>query len=129
MRLRRKRAICPLRSAVSNNSPIEPALSKSSLWSFVGNVFHCMIKAAPASQDTPLFHCQSCFAGHTLLRPMRHLVEIIGKLVAIVDGPLLVVGEHGEAVFELLKFTNLVWSISSFDQFGVFSCFRTIAQG
>lgn len=58
----RKRAICPLSSDVFSTSPNEPAVSKSSRWSFVGIVFHCMMMAAPrAAKNVLLNLCNGIF--------------------------------------------------------------------
>jgi hypothetical protein len=76
-----------------------------------------------------LFRCQSCVAGHAGLRHRHQLVEIIGKVVVIIGKPLLVVGEHGEALFVPQKFMHLVGSISLFGRFGVVGHFRTMLLG
>src|SRR5438105_2669589 len=48
----RNRAIFPLSAFVFGKSPMELALSNSSLWSLLGMLFHCMITAAPRQRRT-----------------------------------------------------------------------------
>jgi hypothetical protein len=57
-----------------------------------------------------------------MIRRMDRPVLIVGK-------PLLIVREHGETLFEPLKFTHLVWVPRCLHQFGVFGSFRTILLG
>jgi hypothetical protein len=58
-----------------------------------------------------------------------HLFGAYARPVVIIGEPLLVVGEHGEALFELSKFTRFVGSICLFGQFAVFGRFLAILVG
>ena len=47
----------------------------------------------------------------------------------IICEPLLIIREHGEALFELLKFMSLARTGRCLDQLAVFDRFRTILLG
>jgi hypothetical protein len=127
VRLRKKRAICPLSAGLSASSPMEPASSKSTLCRAGGNIFQCMVNAVPRHRRI----CSSAAAKVAALALLRvgtaTLSSILfGELVVIIGKPVLVVGEHGKAPF----FTSLVVaSICLFGQCGVFGRLRTVLLG
>ena len=50
-------------------------------------------------------------------------------VLMMISEPLLIIREHGEALFELVKFTPLVRTGRCLDQLAVFDRFRTILLG
>ena len=121
----RKRAICPLSSDVFSTSPSEPAVSKSSRWSFVGIVFHCMMTAAPrqrricSSISATVFPVEGFSRGFVL----RVEVSRTDYFVEIVRQPGLVLREFGEASLRTLQFTDFARNIGVFECFGAFRRF------
>lgn len=69
-----------------------------------------------------LFPGKSDAVGAVLLRGADYILMIIRE-------PLLIIREHGEALFEPLRFTPLVRTDRCLDQLAVFDRFRTILLG
>jgi hypothetical protein len=76
---------------------MHPALSKSSRWSFVGMVFHCMITATPSIEANALRRRKRCVIHWRVAGRMQSFFQIVRQ-------PFFIVGKQVEAALHSLEF-------------------------